>query len=147
MKINVKIIKTVTGNENTVSQAKRTRVLLPKLYEPSDECGGGMPFTLDEAVTLYSWRQLTSCCSIRTSIFFFNRNETSAEVPIKPLLFNVFSSCSKGILLRAFGSIPAVPSRQCLSVLLASRMAWWVYRMRLRQHFGRIFFFFFCTYS
>ena len=100
-----------------VCKAKRTRVLLPKLYEPSDECGGRMPVIF---ICLSPWMRQQICIpedSLQIVApfkhqFFLSGTKTSAEVPIKPLLFNVFSSCCKGILLRAFGSIPAVPSRQ-----------------------------------
>lgn len=104
-----------------VCKAKRTRVLLPKLYEPSDECGGRMPVIF---ICLSPWMSQQICIpedSLQVVApfrhqFFLLRTKSSAEVPIKPLLFNVFSYCCKGILLRAFGSIAAVPSRQCLSV-------------------------------
>lgn len=52
----MKIIKTVTGNENTVSKATRTRVLLPKLYEPSD--GGRMPVIF---ICLSPWMRQQIC--------------------------------------------------------------------------------------
>ena len=38
----MKIIDSVTGNENTVFQSQEIRVLLAKFYILSDKCGGGM---------------------------------------------------------------------------------------------------------
>ena len=132
-----------------VCKAKRTRVLLPKLYEPSDECGGRMP-VIFICLSLWMRRQL---CILEDSLqvvapfrhqlfFFLSGTKTSAEVTIKPLLFNVFSSCCKGILLRAFGSIPAVPSRRCLSVsgLMGIQNAF-------TSAFWTDFLSFFCTFS
>ena len=42
---------------------------------------------------------------------------------MRPLLFDACSVCCEGITLLAFGSIPAVSSRQRLSVLLTNGMA------------------------
>ena len=42
---------------------------------------------------------------------------------MRPLLFDACSACCEGITLLTFESIPAVPSRQCLSVLLTNGMA------------------------
>ena len=130
-----------------VCKAKRTRVLLPKLYEPSDECGGRMPVIF---ICLSPWMRQQICIpedSLQVVApfrhqFFLSGTKTSTEVPIKSLLFNVFSSCCKGILLRAFGSIPAVPSRQCLSVsgLMGIQNAF-------TSAFWTDFLSFFCTFS
>ena len=42
---------------------------------------------------------------------------------MRPLLFDACSACCEGITLLTFESIPAAPSRQCLSVLLTNGMA------------------------
>ena len=67
--------------------------------------------------------------------YFSSGEKTFPEVPMGPLLFDACSACCEGIILLAFGSIPAVPSRhgfgsipavpsrQRFSVLLTSGMA------------------------
>lgn len=74
-------MKTVTSNENTVSNAKRTRVLLPKLYKPHEECRGG---TLIIFIRLSFWIGKQLCIPEHSSqvvapfghrYFFFIGNE------------------------------------------------------------------------
>ena len=55
--------------------------------------------------------------------YFSSEEKSSPEVLMRPLLFDACSVCCEGITLLTFESIPAVPSRQRLSVLLTNGMA------------------------
>lgn len=123
-KISMKIIDSVTSNENTVFQSQEIRVPLAKFYILSDECGGGMMSIIFIYLAFWMGQQpyipenSTQMVFPSGHWYFWSGEKTSPEVPMKPLLFNAISTCCEGRILLAFGSIPAVPSRQRLSVLL-----------------------------
>ena len=136
----------MTGNENTVSKATRTRVLLPKLYEPSD--GGRMPVIF---ICLSLWMRRQLCiledslqvvAPFRHQFFFLSGTKTSAEVPIKPLLFNVFLP-----VVKVYFCAPLDPyqlyhhGNVCLYYGLMG------IQNALRSAFWTDFLSFFCTYS
>lgn len=123
------IIASVTGNENRVFESQEIRVLLAKFHILSDKCEGGMMSIILIYLAFWLGQQLyipensTQMVVPSGHWYFWSGERASPEVSIKALLFNAVSTCCEGIILLTFGSIPAVPSRQRLSVLLTSRMA------------------------
>ena len=108
----------------------KTRVLLPKLDIPSDECGCGKLSIIFIHLAFWMGQQPSlpyesSQVLVPSGHWYFSSEEkTWLEVSMKPFVVSEFSTCCEGgIFLAAFKSIPALPSRQRLSVLLTSTAA------------------------
>ena len=111
------------------SKAIKYKFHLPKYYILSDEYGGGMVSIIFIYLAFLMGQQPyipedSSQMVVPSWHWYFSSGEkTSPEVLMRPLLLNAVSACCEGTTLLTFGSIPAVPSRQRLSVLLTNGMA------------------------
>ena len=105
------------------------KFFLPKYYMLSDECGGGMvsiifiylAFSMGQQP--YIPEESSQMVVPSGHWYFWSGEKTSPEEPMRPLLFEACSARCEGVTLRTSGYIPAVPSRQRLSVLLTNGMA------------------------
>lgn len=111
------------------SKAMKYKFLLPKYYILSDECGGRMVSIIFIYLAFSMGQQPyipgdNSQMVVPSGHWYFSSGEkTSPEVPMTPLFFDACSACCEGVTLFTFGSIPAVPSRQRLSIILTNGMA------------------------
>lgn len=111
------------------SKAMKYKFLLPKYYILSDECGGRMVSIIFIYLAFSMGQQPyipgdNSQMVVPSAHRCFSSGEkTSPEMPMTPLFFDACSACCEGVTLFTFGSIPAVPSRQPLSIILPNGMA------------------------
>lgn len=119
----------MTGNEKTLFQSHEIQVSLAKILHTRYECGGRMVSIIFIYLAFSMGQQPyipgdNSQMVVPSGHWYFSSGEkTSPEVPMTPLFFDACSACREGVTLFTFGSIPAVPSRQRLSILLTNGMA------------------------
>ena len=128
-----KIIGSMTGKKiyNFPKPRDQNTRSLATLDIPSGECGCGMVSIIFIFIHFAFWMgQQPSIPEESSQVlvpsghwYFLSWEETSPEVPMKPLLFFAVSICCEGILLAAFRSIPAATLRQSLPVPLTSTAA------------------------